>query len=88
LLVSKQKMPKRELGLVTIIVAFAIWFSEEIFFRNYFVDSHRKIYFFYLPLLSLSFFMKEFMGFSPIFSKQGQNLALDMYISILNSLVL
>ena len=58
MLVNKQKMPKRELGLVTIIVAFAIWFSEEIFFRNYFVDSHRKIYFFLLAAF-ITFFLHE-----------------------------
>jgi len=51
-------MPKKELGLVAIIVAFAIYFSEEIFLRNYFVDAHRKIYFFLLAAF-ITFFLHE-----------------------------
>jgi len=51
-------MPKKELRLITIIVAFAIYFSEEIFFRDYFVDSNRKIYFFLLAAF-ITYFLHE-----------------------------
>ncbi len=58
LLVSKQKMPKKILGLISLITASAIYYSEEIFFRNYFVDSQRKIYFFVLAAF-ITLFLHE-----------------------------
>jgi hypothetical protein len=51
-------MPKKELRLITIVVAFAIYFSEEIFFRDYFVSAHRKIYFFLLAAF-ITIFLHE-----------------------------
>jgi len=58
LLVSERKFPKKELILLSVIVAFAIWFTEEIFFRSYFVDSQRKIYFFVLAAF-ITYFLHE-----------------------------